>query len=78
MTESLQSGQTRMGFLMGKGNPHVDRDVITSNNVLATDGRDLNLDVYYFERLRTNVYFHKAWVGRFVELSEARNKTNRA
>ena len=63
---------------MGKGDLHINRDIITSDNVLATDGRNLNLDVYDFERLRADVYLNKAWVGGFVELSEARNKTNRA
>jgi len=63
---------------MGKGNLHIYRDIITSNNVLATNCRDLNLDVYNLERLRADVYLNKAWVDGLVEMSKARNKTNRA
>ena len=65
-------------ILVGEGNVHIDRDVITSNNVLTTNCSDLNLDVYGLERLCADVYFNQAGVDRPVELSEARDKTNGA
>ena len=64
-------------LLIGWVNLHIDRYVITSNNILATNGCDLNLYIYDLERLGADVYLNKAGVNRFVELSEAGNKTDR-
>jgi len=75
---TMKLGQMRKGFPMGGVNLHIDGDVITGDNVLAANSCDLNLDVYNLERLRADVYFDKSRVDRLVELSEARNKTNRA
>ena len=64
-------------LLIGEDNSHIDRDVIASNNILATNGRDLNLHVYDLERLGADVYLNQAGVSRLVELPETRNKTDR-
>jgi hypothetical protein len=63
---------------MGEVNSHINRDVITSNNILATNGCNLNLDIHNFERLRADIYLNKAGISCLVELSETCNKTNRA
>jgi hypothetical protein len=65
------------GLLIGWGNLHIDRDVITSNNILVINGCGLNLHVYDLERLGADVYMNKTGVNRLVELSEARNKTDK-
>ena len=63
---------------MGGSNSHIDRDIITSNNVLATNGCDLDLDVYNLERLGADVHLNKTRIDGPVELSETRNETNGA
>lgn len=65
-------------LLIGLGDVHIDRNIITSNNILATNGSDLNLHVYDLERLCADVYLNKAGVNCLIELAEARNKTDRA
>lgn len=60
-----------------KGDVHFDVDVISGDDLLSADGADLDLDVDDAQGLGANIDLDESWVDGLIELSEARDETDR-
>jgi len=66
-----ESSPVRISDLKVDDGVNVNIDVVTGDDLLPSNGADLDLNVHPAQVFRANVHVGKSWIHRLIEVAEA-------